>query len=79
MLFRSSLKLAALQLLKKNGLDPILILDDVFAELDANRRARLVYATSLAEQTIVTTAVEGDLPDELSGDRYYVSNGKVTK
>ena len=77
--FAISLKLAALQLLKKNGLDPILILDDVFAELDANRRARLVYATSLAEQTIVTTAVEGDLPDELSGDRYYVSNGKVTK
>ena len=77
--FAISLKLAALQLLKKNGLDPILILDDVFAELDANRRARLVYATSLAEQTIVTTAVEGDLPDELSGDRYYVSSGKVTK
>ena len=77
--FAISLKLAALQLLKKNGLDPILILDDVFAELDANRRARLVYATSLAEQTIVTSAVEGDLPDELSGDCYYVSSGKVTK
>jgi len=77
--FAISLKLAALQLLKKHGLDPILILDDVFAELDSNRRARLVYATTLAEQTIVTAAVESDLPTELTGDRFYVSNGKVGK
>ena len=77
--FAISLKLAALELLKENGLDPILILDDVFAELDANRRARLVYATTLAEQTIVTAAVESDLPNELSGTRYYVANGKVSK
>jgi len=77
--FAISLKLAALQLLKKHGLDPILILDDVFAELDSNRRARLVYATTLAEQTIVTAAVENDLPTELTGDRFYVSNGKVGK
>jgi len=77
--FAISLKLAALQLLKKQGLDPILILDDVFAELDSNRRARLVYATTLAEQTIVTAAVENDLPTELTGDRFYVSNGKVGK
>ena len=77
--FAISLKLAALQLLKKHSLDPILILDDVFAELDSNRRARLVYATTLAEQTIVTAAVESDLPTELTGDRFYVSNGKVGK
>ena len=77
--FAISLKLAALELLKEHGLDPILILDDVFAELDANRRARLVYATTLAEQTIVTAAVESDLPNELSGTRYYVANGKVSK
>ena len=77
--FAISLKLAALQLLKKHGLDPILILDDVFTELDSNRRARLVYATTLAEQTIVTAAVESDLPTELTGDRFYVSNGKVSK
>ena len=77
--FAISLKLAALELLKEHGLDPILILDDVFAELDANRRARLVYATTLAEQTIVTAAVESDLPNELLGDRYYVANGKVSK
>ena len=45
----------------------------------SNRRARLVYATTLAEQTIVTAAVESDLPNELLGDRYYVANGKVSK
>ena len=77
--FAISLKIGALELLKTRGLDPILILDDVFAELDTNRRARLVQATKLTEQTIVTAAVEGDLPAELNDFRYYVSNGKVTK
>lgn len=77
--FAISLKIAALELLKEQGLDPILILDDVFAELDTNRRARLVQATKLAEQTIVTAAVEGDLPGDLNDQRFYVSNGKVSK
>ncbi len=77
--FAISLKIAALELMKSEGLDPILILDDVFAELDTNRRARLVHATTLAEQTIVTAAVEADLPDDLNDYRLYVSNGKVTK
>jgi DNA replication and repair protein RecF len=77
--FAVSLKIASLELAKKEGLDPILILDDVFAELDNNRRARLVHATTLAEQTIVTAAVEGDLPDNLNDQRFYVSNGKVNK
>lgn len=77
--FAISLKIASLELLKTQGLDPILILDDVFAELDTNRRARLVHATKLAEQTIVTAAVEGDLPIDLSDTRFHVSNGKVTK
>jgi len=77
--FAISLKISALELMKSEGLDPILILDDVFAELDTNRRARLVYATTLAEQTIVTAAVEADLPDNLNDQRFYVSNGRVTK
>ena len=77
--FAISLKIASLELLKSQGLDPILILDDVFAELDTNRRARLVQATKLAEQTIVTAAVEGDLPVDLNDVRYHVSNGKVSK
>lgn len=77
--FAISLKIAALELLKSQGLDPILILDDVFAELDSARRARLVQATKLAEQTIVTAAVESDLPDDLNDARFHVSNGKVSK
>ena len=77
--FAISLKIASLELLKTQGLDPVLILDDVFAELDNNRRARLVQATKLAEQTIVTAAVEGDLPADLNDTRFHVSNGKVTK
>jgi DNA replication and repair protein RecF len=77
--FAISLKISALELMKSEGLDPILILDDVFAELDTNRRSRLVYATTLAEQTIVTAAVEADLPDNLNDQRFYVSNGRVTK
>ena len=77
--FAISLKIAALELMKREGLDPILILDDVFAELDNNRRARLVQATTLAEQTIVTAAVEADLPEDLNDYRFYVENGKVSK
>lgn len=77
--FAIALKIAALELLKQNSLDPILILDDVFAELDTYRRARLVQATKLAEQTIVTAAVEGDLPEDLNDKRFHVTNGKVSK
>ncbi|WP_030016449.1 DNA replication/repair protein RecF [Curtobacterium sp. S6] len=51
---------------------PILILDDVFAELDATRRARLARIVSGAEQVLVTCAVEEDLPDELESARRIV-------
>lgn len=77
--FAISLKVAAFEHLKSIGLDPILILDDVFAELDTNRRERLLQATLIAEQTIVTAAVESDLPKDLTGTRFYVANGKVNK
>lgn len=77
--FAISLKIASLELLKNQGLDPILILDDVFAELDNTRRERLVQATKLAEQTIVTAAVENDLPTDLNDTRFYVINGRVSK
>ena len=77
--FAISLKIAALELMKSQGLDPILILDDVFAELDNTRRKRLVHATTLAEQTIVTAAVESDLPEDLNDTRLYVNNGRVNK
>ena len=46
---------------------PVLILDDVFAELDAARRARLAEMTRDAEQLIITAAVSADIPPELTG------------
>ena len=68
-----SLKLASYQLLKSDGDQPILILDDVFSELDQSRRDRLAKLTSNSEQTFITVAVENDLPDEISGKRYNVT------
>ena len=59
--------------------DPIIILDDVFAELDAHRRARLVSVVSDYEQLLVTSAVEEDLPAELTGVSFDVSQGQVTR
>lgn len=73
-----SLRLASYQLLKSDGDNPILILDDVFSELDEKRRERLVALTNTAEQTLITVAVANDLPRELSGSRYQVANGVVT-
>ena len=76
-----TLRLAAFELLRadRSGGDPVLILDDVFAELDARRRARLAEFASAAEQTIVTAAVEEDVPAALSGRRYIVANGGVRR
>ena len=73
-----SLRLASYQLLKADGDNPILILDDVFSELDEKRRERLVVLTNTAEQTLITVAVANDLPSELTGSRYQVANGLVT-
>ncbi len=58
--------------------DPIIILDDVFAELDAERRKKLVSAVTTYEQIMITSAVEADLPEELDGRRYDVRAGVVT-
>ncbi len=72
-----SLKLAAYNLLVSEGEQPILILDDVFSELDEERRKQLVDLANSAEQTFITVAVEGDLPKNLTGSTYYVKNGSV--
>lgn len=56
---------------------PILILDDVFAELDAQRRSKLAAIVSGAEQVLVTAAVGGDIPTELSGAQIQVIPGGV--
>ncbi|ASN53586.1 DNA replication/repair protein RecF [Sinomonas sp. R1AF57] len=59
------------------GDEPILILDDVFAELDATRRARLAAIVAKAEQVLVTAAVDADIPPELGGRRVRVVPGGV--
>lgn len=58
--------------------DPIMMLDDVFAELDARRREKLVGAITDYEQLIITSAVEDDLPPGLDGTRLDVKNGVVS-
>ena len=72
-----SLKLAAYELLISEGSKPILILDDVFSELDEERRTQLISLAQSAEQTFITVAVEGDLPKDLTGTTYLVKNGSV--
>jgi recF protein len=74
-----SLRLASAQLLREQSMlgDPVLILDDVFAELDADRRARLAGVVADFEQVIVTAAVEGDVPVELRSRTVYVEAGTI--
>ena len=74
-----SLKLATYNLLKSDGLSPILILDDVFSELDEERRDRLAEIAKGADQTIITVAVENDLPKSITGTKYLVRAGMVSK
>ena len=73
-----ALKLATFALLRADGEDPILILDDVFATLDAQRRAALAAVARSAEQTLITAAVLEDVPPELRGARVQVGGGTAT-
>ncbi|MDF5756173.1 DNA replication/repair protein RecF [Spongiactinospora sp. TRM90649] len=77
--FALALRLAAYDLLRADGGDPVLILDDVFAELDAQRRRRLAETVGGAEQVLVTAAVPEDVPSELTGVRFQVAEGSVTR
>jgi DNA replication and repair protein RecF len=72
-----ALRIAAYDLLRSGGEDPVLILDDVFAELDSGRRERLAGLVSGAEQVLVTAAVSADVPAELAGRRFEVSDGAI--
>jgi DNA replication and repair protein RecF len=72
-----ALRLAAYELLRAEGGEPVLILDDVFAELDATRRSRLAELVAGAEQVLVTAAVPADVPAELVGRRVEVLAGGV--
>ncbi|WP_084955335.1 DNA replication/repair protein RecF [Thermoactinospora rubra] len=77
--FALALRLAAYDLLRADGGDPVLILDDVFAELDTQRRRRLAEIVAPAEQVLITAAVPDDVPHELSGARFDVAEGRVTR
>ncbi len=77
--FALALRLAAYQLLRADGTEPVLVLDDVFAELDRRRRQRLAKVAADAEQVLVTAAVAEDVPEELAGARYDVHEGEVRR
>jgi DNA replication and repair protein RecF len=64
-------------LLRSDGVDPVLVLDDVFAELDVGRRGRLATLVADAEQVLITAAVDADVPGELGGVRLAVADGAV--
>jgi DNA replication and repair protein RecF len=75
-----ALRLASLEILKTESRlgDPILILDDVFAELDSDRRAKLAELVLGNEQVIITAAVIEDVPEALSAKRFSVVAGEIT-
>ena len=75
--FALALRLASFDLLRGHGDDPILLLDDVFAELDVGRRDRLARLVGEAEQVLVTAAVAADVPAMLTGARVEVMDGEL--
>jgi DNA replication and repair protein RecF len=74
-----ALRLACYELLGADGAEPVLILDDVFAELDAARRDQLATIASKAEQVLISSAVVDDVPEQLTGARYDVADGEVRR
>ena len=74
-----ALRLGGFELLRGEGSEPVLILDDVFAELDVRRRRALARTAVRAEQVLVTAAVDDDVPDDLQGARYVVESGTVSE
>jgi DNA replication and repair protein RecF len=80
--FALALRLASYDLLCSDGgaeAEPVLILDDVFAELDVGRRKRLAELVAGAEQVIITAAVAEDVPESLAGARVDVMAGQVSR
>lgn len=77
--FALALRLAAYDLLCSDGGEPVLVLDDVFAELDDTRRESLAELVAPAEQVLVTAAVAGDVPAQLSGARWDIAGGQVRR
>lgn len=77
--FALALKLAAAELLRRDSAsgDPVLILDDVFAELDRSRRARLAAAVAGFEQVLITAAVFEDVPEQFTAHTVHIDAGAV--
>jgi DNA replication and repair protein RecF len=77
--FALALKLASAELLRRDSVsgDPVLILDDVFAELDLSRRRRLAAAVHGFEQVLITAAVLEDVPEELTAHTIHIHAGSV--
>ncbi len=73
-----ALRLASFALLRERREDPVLILDDVFAELDAGRRDRLAVLVAGAEQVLITAAVPADVPAVLTGARFTVRGSEIS-
>jgi DNA replication and repair protein RecF len=77
-----SLRLGSFELLRAElprDAEPVLVLDDVFAELDGERREQLALVAAKAEQALVTVAVGSDVPEQLAGVRYEVQAGQVRR
>jgi DNA replication and repair protein RecF len=70
--FAVALRLAAYELLRADGGEPVLLLDDVFAELDTERRRALASVAEAAEQVLVTAAVLEDIPDGWDARRVHI-------
>jgi len=79
--FALALRLGSAQLLRaeSNAGDPVLILDDVFAELDAGRRGRLANLVADYDQVIVTAAVFGDVPEQLRAQAVHIEAGTILR
>jgi DNA replication and repair protein RecF len=70
--FAVALRLAAYELLRGDGGEPVLLLDDVFAELDGMRRRALAAVAESAEQVLVTAAVLEDIPADWDAKRVHI-------
>lgn len=79
--FALSLKLASAALLRAESQlgDPVVVLDDVFAELDESRRAQLAAAIGDYEQVLITAAVLGDVPPDLAGHTVHIRAGAIVE
>lgn len=79
--FALALKLASAEVLRRESAsgDPVLILDDVFAELDQSRRARLAGAVVGFEQVLITAAVLEDVPEALAANTVHIQQGRIVE